>query len=94
MYYDQVPDNADIIVFPILLFSIISDDTSIVYHEYCLSMIILSIVPSLVVYIYTHIRTCTTYYSAAMESTGQAKTEAQSRAEAAKIEGEALSKPN
>ena len=30
-----------------------------------------------------------TYYSAAVESTGQAKAEAQSRAEAAKIEGEA-----
>ena len=33
-------------------------------------------------------RICT-YYSAAVESTGQAKAEAQSRAEAAKIEGEA-----
>ena len=35
-----------------------------------------------------HYGVCT-YYSAAVESTGQAKAEAQSRAEAAKIEGEA-----
>ena len=32
---------------------------------------------------------CYTHYSAAVESTGQTKAEAQSRAEAAKIEGEA-----